>query len=145
MKPKISAKFDRCRTRSTGDIHNSTVEGLFMTPIDNESDSNASRLSAHVYNTSAYLNFQLHNFDLFRTCRTSSFCTVTWQLARFQLTWRIARSLVDSWASCSRNDKEEQEFNVKVSTGSIAAVVCCLTACTGQVSTAILAITVAVK
>ena len=46
---------------------------------------------------------QLHNFDLFRTCRTSrrSFCTVAWQLARFQLTRRIARSLSDSWASCS--------------------------------------------
>ena len=29
----------------------------------------------------------------FRTCPTSSFCTVAWQLARFQLTGRIARSL----------------------------------------------------
>ena len=35
------------------------------------------------------------------TCRTSSFCTVAWQLARFQLTRRIARSLGDSWAFCS--------------------------------------------
>jgi len=35
----------------------------------------------------------------FRTCRTSSFFTVAWQLARFQLTRRIARSLGDSWAS----------------------------------------------
>jgi len=26
-----------------------------------------------------------------RTCRTSSFCTVAWQLARLQLTRRIAR------------------------------------------------------
>ena len=34
-------------------------------------------------------------------CRTSIFCTVAWQLARFQLTRRIARSLGDSWASCS--------------------------------------------
>ena len=40
----------------TGDIHNSTVVGLCMTPIDNESDSKASRLSAHVYYTSAHLN-----------------------------------------------------------------------------------------
>ena len=46
------------------------------------------------------VTLQLHNFDLFRTCRTSSFCTVVWQLARFQLTRRIARSLGDSWASC---------------------------------------------
>ena len=45
------------------------------------------------------VTFQLHNFDLFRTCRTSCFCTVAWQLARCQLTRRIARSLADSWAS----------------------------------------------
>jgi len=47
------------------------------------------------------LTVQLHNFDLFRTCRTSSFCTVAWQLARFQLKRRIARSLGDSGASCT--------------------------------------------
>ena len=46
------------------------------------------------------LNLQLHTIDLVRTCRISSFCTVAWQLARFQLTRRIARSLGDSWASC---------------------------------------------
>jgi len=46
------------------------------------------------------LNLQLHNFDLFRTCHTSSLCTVAWQLARFQLTRRIALSLGDIWASC---------------------------------------------
>jgi len=45
------------------------------------------------------VTLQLPNFDLFRTCRTSSFCTVAWQQARFQLTRRIARSLGDSWAS----------------------------------------------
>ena len=44
------------------------------------------------------LNLQLHTIDLVRTCRISSFCTVAWQLARFQLTRRIARSLGDSWA-----------------------------------------------
>ena len=47
------------------------------------------------------LNLQLHTIELVRTCRISSFCTVAWQLARFQLTRRIARSLGDSWASCS--------------------------------------------
>ena len=52
------------------------------------------------------LTLQLHNFDLFRTCRTSSFYTVAWQLAIFQLTWRIARSLGDSWASCSSTQIE---------------------------------------
>jgi len=38
------------------------------------------------------VTLQFHNFDLFTTCRTSSLCTVAWQLARFQLTRRIARS-----------------------------------------------------
>ena len=38
------------------------------------------------------LNLQLHTIDLVRTCRISSFCTVAWQLARFQLTRCIARS-----------------------------------------------------
>ena len=41
------------------------------------------------------LTLQLHNFDLFRTCRT-----VAWQLARFQLTRCITRSIGNSWASC---------------------------------------------
>ena len=30
------------------------------------------------------LNLQLYTIDLVRTCRISSFCTVAWQLARFQ-------------------------------------------------------------
>jgi len=46
------------------------------------------------------VTLQLHNFDLFRTSGTSSFCTVAWQMARFQLTQRIARYLCDSWGSC---------------------------------------------
>ena len=46
------------------------------------------------------VTLQVHNIDLVRTCLTSSFCTVAWQLARFQLTRRIARSLGDNWASC---------------------------------------------
>ena len=48
--------FATASRRYSGDIHNSTVVGLFMTPIDNESDSKASRLSVHVYYTSAHLN-----------------------------------------------------------------------------------------
>ena len=46
------------------------------------------------------LNLQLHEIDMVRTCRTSSFYTVAWQLARFQLTRHIALSLGDSRASC---------------------------------------------
>jgi len=34
--------FARASRRYTGDIHSSTVVGLLMTPIDNESDSKAS-------------------------------------------------------------------------------------------------------
>jgi len=48
------------------------------------------------------LNLQLHTIDLVRTCHISSFCTVVWQLARFQLTRRIVWSLGDSWASCCK-------------------------------------------
>ena len=48
--------FATASRRYTGDIHNSTVVGLFMTRIDNESDSKASWLSAHVYYTSAHGN-----------------------------------------------------------------------------------------
>jgi len=47
------------------------------------------------------LNLQLHTISLVRTCHISSFCTVAWQLARLLLTRRIARSLSNSWASCT--------------------------------------------
>ena len=43
----------------TGNIHNSTVVGLFMTHC-------------------LQLNLQLHTIGLVRTCRISSFCTVAW-------------------------------------------------------------------
>ena len=76
-----------------------TVVGLFMTPETVGADSVASWLSAHCLSR-LRLNLQLHSIDLVRTCHISSFCTVAWQLARFQLTQRIARSLGDSWASC---------------------------------------------
>jgi len=63
--------FATASRRYTGDIHNSTVVGLFMTLLDNESDSIASLLSAHVYYTLSHCNPPIYNFDLFRTCRTS--------------------------------------------------------------------------
>jgi len=55
---------------------------------------------------------ELHNFDLFRTCRrpTSSFCNVARQLARFQLRRRIARSLGDSGASCTHSKDHAMHF-----------------------------------
>jgi len=65
--------------RYTGDIHNSTVVGLFMTHC-------------------LQLNLQLHTIGMVRTCRT-----VAWQLARLLLTRRIVRSLGDSWASCLKS------------------------------------------
>ena len=51
--------FATARRRYTGDIHNSTVVGLFMTHC-------------------LQLNFQLHTIGLVRTCGISSFCTVAW-------------------------------------------------------------------
>jgi len=55
------------------------------------------------------LNLQLHTIDLARSCRISSFCTVAWQLARFQLTRLIARSLGDSLASCADSARARTE------------------------------------
>jgi len=69
--------FATASRRYTGDIHNSTVVGLFMTHC-------------------LQLNLPLHTIGLVRTCRISIFCTVAWQLARLLLTRRIARSLGDS-------------------------------------------------
>ena len=43
--------FATASRRYTGEIHKATVVGLFMTRIDNESDSVASWLSAHIYYT----------------------------------------------------------------------------------------------
>ena len=51
--------FATASRRYTGDIHNSTVVGLFMTHC-------------------LKLNFQLHTFGLVRTCRISVFFTVAW-------------------------------------------------------------------
>ena len=98
--------FATASRRYTGDIHNSSVVGLFITDLRQwerlgrvmvectQHDQHRPTFITH------WLNLQLHTIDLVRTCRISSFCTVAWQLARFQLTRRIARSLGDSWASC---------------------------------------------
>ena len=51
--------FATANRRYTGDIHNSTVVGLFMTHC-------------------LQLNLQLHTIGLVRTCRISSLCTVAW-------------------------------------------------------------------
>ena len=83
-----------------GDTHNSTVVGLFMTPIRQWKRLEGVMVECTFFTHRPTLILQLHNLDLSRTCRISSFCTVAWQLARFQLTQRIVRSLGDSWASC---------------------------------------------
>ena len=51
--------FATASRRYTGDIHNSTVVGLFMTHC-------------------LQLNLQLNTIGLIRTCRIGSFCTVAW-------------------------------------------------------------------
>ena len=85
----------------TGDIHN-LVRSRFVYDTYKTMEATRSRHGwVHMFIIHRpTVTLQLHNFDLFRTC-TSSFCTVAWQKARFQLTRRIARSLGDSWASCA--------------------------------------------
>jgi len=95
--------FTTASRRYTGDFHNS-VRSRFVYDTYKTMEATRSRHGwVHMFITHRpTLTLQLHNFDLFRTCRRRSLCTVSWQLARFQLTRRIARSLEDSWASCYR-------------------------------------------
>ena len=74
------------------------IVGLFMTPIRQwkQLDRVMVECTCFFAKHPPTVTLQLHNFDLFRTCRTSSFCTIAWRLARFQLTRRIAQSLGDS-------------------------------------------------
>ena len=87
-------------TASRWYIHNSTIVSLF----DTYKTMKVTRKChgwVHMFITHRpTITLQLCNFDLFRTCHTSSFCIVAWQLARVQLTRCIARSLSDSRASC---------------------------------------------
>ena len=86
------------------------VVGLFTTLETMGADSSAVIVDCTLSITHGLrLNLQLHTIDLVRTCCISSFCTVAWQLARFQLTRRIAQSLGDSWASCYSLMKVEEE------------------------------------
>jgi len=89
--------FATASRRYTGDIHNSSVVSLFMKFIGQWKRTRSRHDIVHMFITHCpTVTLQLHYFDLFRTCRTSSFDTLSWQLARFQLTRRIARSLGDS-------------------------------------------------
>jgi len=93
--------FATASRRYTGDIHNSTVVGLFMKHLRQWKRLGRVMVECTLSITHClWLNLQLHTIDLVSTCRISSFCTVAWKLARFQLTRRIARSISDSWASC---------------------------------------------
>ena len=79
--------FATASRRYTGDIHNSTVVGLFMTP----ETMGRVMVQCTLFMTHCLrLNLQLHTISLVRTCRISSFCTVAWQLARLLLTRCIA-------------------------------------------------------
>ena len=77
--------FATASRRYTGDIHNSTVVGLFMTPETMGADS-IGRVTVECTLSITHclrLNLQLHTIGLVRTCRISSFCSVASQLARF--------------------------------------------------------------
>ena len=93
--------FATASRRYTGDIHKSSVVGLFMTHLRQWKRLGRVMVKCTLSITHCLrLSLRLHTIDLARTCRISSFCTVAWQLARLLLTRRIARSLGDSWASC---------------------------------------------
>jgi len=93
--------FATASRRYTGDIHKSSVVGSFMTHLRQWKRLGCVTVECTLSITHCLrINLQLHTIDLVRSCRISSVCTVAWQLARFQLTRRIARSLGDSWASC---------------------------------------------
>ena len=68
----------------TGNIHNSTVVGLFITPIGYKT-MKATRMRhdwVHMFITHPVtLTLQLHNYDLFRSCRTrvSALLRGNWQ------------------------------------------------------------------
>ena len=66
--------FATASRRYTGDIHNSTVVGLFMTP---ETMVECTLFMTHCLR----LNLQLHSISLVRACRISSFCLLrgNWQ------------------------------------------------------------------
>jgi len=94
-------KFRHSKSSVYSDIHKSSVVSLFMTHLRQWKRLGHVMVECTLSITHClWLNLQLHTIDLVRTCHLSSFCTVAWQLARFQLTRRIARSLGDSWASC---------------------------------------------
>ena len=103
--------FATASRRYTGDIHKSSGVGLFMTHLRQLKRLGRVMVECTLSITHCLrLNLQLHTIDLVRTCRLSSFCIVAWQLARFQLTRRIARSLGDSWASCCTKASRFQKF-----------------------------------
>ena len=94
--------FATASRRYTGDIHKSSVVGLFTTHLRQWKRLGRVMVECTLSITHCLrLNLRLHTIDLVRTCRISNFCTVAWQLARFKLTQRFARSLGDSWASCT--------------------------------------------
>ena len=79
--------FATASRRYTGDIHKSSVVGLFMTHLRQWKRLGGVMVECTLSITHCLrLNLQLHAIDLVRTCRISSSCTVAWLLARLQLT-----------------------------------------------------------
>ena len=62
--------FATASRRYTGDINNSTVVGLFMTPIRRWKRLEGVTVECTTHRPT--LTLQLHNFDLFTTCRTGT-------------------------------------------------------------------------
>jgi len=70
--------FATASRRYTGDIHNSTIVGLFMTPETMRATRRVMIECTLFITHCLRLNLQLHTISLVRTCRISSFCTVAW-------------------------------------------------------------------
>ena len=92
--------FATASRRQTGDIYNST-SSVCLWHLRQWKPTRSRHGWVHiVYHALPPTKSPTYHRFFVRTCRISSFCTVAWQLARFQLTRRIARSIGDSWASC---------------------------------------------
>jgi len=91
------------------------VRGRFVYDIYRTMDATRSRnVWVHMFITYCpTVTLQIHNFDLFRTCRTSSFCTVAWQLADF------------NWHDASRGPSAIAELLVTSTVRVLVWSVCC--------------------
>jgi len=71
--------FATASRRYTGDSHNSVRSWFVYDTYNTMEETRLSHGWMHVFTHRPTVTLQLHDFNVFRTCRTSSFCTVAWQ------------------------------------------------------------------